>query len=72
MLLNKSAAKLLLFFEICKFFCIFSVIHYVKDQSIYHLVIYHLVIWLFCNHAGDQTRMAFAGSSHKLKFAGAL
>ena len=32
MLLNKSAANLLLFFEICKFFCIFSVIHYVKDR----------------------------------------
>ena len=31
MLLNKSAAKVQHFFDICKFFCIFSVIHDVKD-----------------------------------------
>ena len=60
-----DAAKLQQLFDICKYFCnyfyfygdffaFFSVIQYVKYQSIYHLV-----IWLFCNHAGDQTRMAY-------------
>jgi len=50
-LLTFATAKVLLFFETTKFLSnkiqncsFFYTLHYVKDQIIYHLVIYHLVM----------------------------